>query len=179
MGGQDKGLVLWAQLPLVQHARKRLAPQVGAMLISANRHINEYAALTGDPVLEDRMPGYLGPLVGIHAGLSACEMEFLAVVPCDSPDFPLDLVARMAKTLSDHPQMVVTWAKTHSGEHPVFALTRRTLLPRLERALHAGQRRVRDFFLEAGGQPTLFELEAPFRNLNEMGAFPSSPDPTE
>lgn len=172
MGGQDKGLVLWEQLPLVLHARKRLAPQVNSVLISANRHLDEYAALTGDRVLTDVMPGYLGPLSGLHAGLSACTTTYLAVVPCDSPDFPLDLVARMAETLSNHPQIVITWVKTPSGDHPVFALARKTLLHRLEQALNKGQRRVRDFFQETGGEPTLFDQEAPFRNLNEMGSPP-------
>ena len=39
MGGADKGLQRLRGRPLVQHALQRLQPQVGALMISANRHL--------------------------------------------------------------------------------------------------------------------------------------------
>jgi molybdenum cofactor guanylyltransferase len=44
MGGVDKGLQLLHNQPLALHAAQRLAPQVGPLLISANRHHSHYAA---------------------------------------------------------------------------------------------------------------------------------------
>mgnify|MGYP000359275626 CR=1 FL=1 len=38
----------------------------------------------------------LGGIAGWLAGLEQCATRYLATVPCDTPDFPLDLVARLA-----------------------------------------------------------------------------------
>ncbi|HET9023288.1 MAG TPA: NTP transferase domain-containing protein, partial [Burkholderiaceae bacterium] len=45
MGGADKGWILHDGEPLVATVLRRLAPQVGAVLISANRNIDAYRAL--------------------------------------------------------------------------------------------------------------------------------------
>jgi len=44
MGGVDKGLQTLRGEPLARHALDRLAPQVGPLMISANRHLHAYAA---------------------------------------------------------------------------------------------------------------------------------------
>ena len=49
LGGVDKGLQAWHGLPLVDHALVRLAPQVGAVLISANRNAPAYASRAASP----------------------------------------------------------------------------------------------------------------------------------
>ena len=51
MGGADKGWVVHEGRPLIVSVVERLAPQVGALLISANRNIERYAAL--GTVVED------------------------------------------------------------------------------------------------------------------------------
>ena len=43
MGGRDKGLVQLRGEPLAGHAARRLAPQVGRLIISANRNADSYA----------------------------------------------------------------------------------------------------------------------------------------
>ncbi|MCV6797796.1 NTP transferase domain-containing protein, partial [Achromobacter ruhlandii] len=43
MRGSDKGLVLLRGEPLVAHVARRLAPQVGPLLLSANRNADSYA----------------------------------------------------------------------------------------------------------------------------------------
>ncbi|HTJ94962.1 MAG TPA: molybdenum cofactor guanylyltransferase [Pararobbsia sp.] len=53
MGGVDKGLELLQGRPLVEYAIERLRPQVGTLIISANRHIEAYARY-GFPVITDR-----------------------------------------------------------------------------------------------------------------------------
>ena len=45
MGGVDKGLQSFQGLPLALHALQRLAPQVGPLLINANRNAAAYAEL--------------------------------------------------------------------------------------------------------------------------------------
>src|SRR5581483_1360528 len=71
MGGADKGLVELHGRPLAAHALDRLRPQVDALLISANRNHDRYAAL-GAPVIADASSTFDGPLAGMLAALSRC-----------------------------------------------------------------------------------------------------------
>lgn len=100
MGGVDKGLQPFHGQALAQHAAQRLwsSQCVGALAISANRHLPTYAAF-GWPVLPDAVAGYQGPLAGFLAGWSHCRTPYLLTTPCDTPLFPHDLVQHMAATL--------------------------------------------------------------------------------
>ena len=98
LGGVDKGLQPWQGRPLVDHAIARLAPQVCTVMISANRNAADYAS-RGTRVLADAQGGFPGPLAGMLAGLRAASTPWLAVVPCDSPRLPSDLVERLAQGL--------------------------------------------------------------------------------
>ena len=94
MGGADKGLQELGGRPMAAHVLERLAPQVGAVLISANRNLERYAEL-GCPVLPDTLDGYAGPLAGLQAALAQATTPLLVTAPCDSPFLPADLVARL------------------------------------------------------------------------------------
>ena len=98
MGGVDKGLQIHRGRPLAAHALERLRPQVGRLMVNANRNLETYRAM-GVPVWPDEVPDYPGPLAGMLAGLAHCETALMATVPCDTPNFPLDLVARLASGL--------------------------------------------------------------------------------
>ena len=100
LGGVDKGLQLFAGQPLVQHALRRLAPQVGRVMISANRNLEAYRQM-GVPVWPDppELQGYQGPLAGVLAGLQACDTAYLVTIPCDCPRFPSDLVQRLSAAI--------------------------------------------------------------------------------
>ena len=87
-----------AAKPLAAHVLTRLAPQTGALLISANRHPEAYAALGapfGATVVADTLPGFPGPLAGLLAGLRAAGTAFVLSAPCDSPGLPADLATRL------------------------------------------------------------------------------------
>ena len=106
MGGVDKGLQPFQGRPLVWQALERLRPQVGPVMINANRHQAQYQAM-GVEVWPDAMADYPGPLAGMLAGLAHCQTPYLVSVPCDSPRFPMDLVAQMAQTLQAREAQVV------------------------------------------------------------------------
>lgn len=99
MGGRDKGLQPFQGEPLAAHVLRRLQPQVGRVLISANRHADAYAAL-GAPVIGDTLADFPGPLAGMLAGLQAIETDYLLTVPCDSPYLADDLAVRLADALA-------------------------------------------------------------------------------
>ena len=61
--GADKGLLPLSGRPLIAWVIDNLAPQVQSLVISANRHLDDYRQL-GHPVLPDRLPDMPGPLAG-------------------------------------------------------------------------------------------------------------------
>ncbi len=144
MGGVDKGLQTWRGMALATHALMRLAPQVGEVMINANRNLGAYESM-GVPVWPDTLPDYAGPLAGLLTGLERCETPYLVSVPCDSPLFPLDLVARLAAALEAQGAEIAMAATRENGAlqvQPVFCLMKAEVMESLVRFTHEGQRKI-------------------------------------
>lgn len=144
MGGVDKGLQIYRGTPLALHAMLRLAPQVGQVMINANRNLAAYESF-GAPVFTDATGDFAGPLAGFVAGLEQCQTPYLATVPCDSPLFPPDFVDRMAAALEGANAEIAVASAPEDGQmraQPVFCLMRSTLLESLVRFTHAGGRKI-------------------------------------
>lgn len=142
MGGVDKGLVELAGRPMVAHVLARLQPQVGRVLINANRNADVYAGF-GLPVLADRLGGFVGPLAGLDAALngSADAGEWVLTCPCDSPFLPLDLAARMLDAALAA-GVDVAMASALGQYEPVFLLANRRAGAALARYLADGGRKI-------------------------------------
>ena len=171
MGGVDKGLQPHLGVPLVQHALQRLAPQVGALLVNANRNLDAYAAF-GAPVVSDPLPDYPGPLAGLAAGLAHCTSEYLVSVPCDSPQFPPDLVQRLAEGMAGGEAEIAIASIVEDGApraQPVFCLLRTSLLPSLLDFLRSGQRKVDRWTATQRCVHVHFDDAAAFANVNTPG----------
>jgi molybdenum cofactor guanylyltransferase len=146
MGGQDKGLVPLAGRPMVAHVLERLRPQVDEVLISANRNRDRYAGF-GHRVVEDLVRGYPGPLAGMLSALHSTTQPWLAVVPCDSPLLPGDLVERLLRSaLRESAELAVA----HDGVRlqNLFALLHRSLLAPLRAYLEGGGRKVDTWYAQ-------------------------------
>ena len=94
MGGGDKCLLPLAGRPLLAHAIERMAPQVGALVLSANGDPARFGEF-GLPVVADTFPGFQGPLAGLLAGMRWAEARgatSVATAPADTPFFPRDHV---------------------------------------------------------------------------------------
>ena len=144
MGGVDKGLQNHQGVPLATHALMRLGPQVGEVMINANRNLGAYESM-GVPVWPDTLADYAGPLAGFLTGLEHCETPYLVTVPCDSPLFPLDLVARLAQALEASEADVAMAATLADGVmqvQPVFCLMKTGLIESLVRFTQSGQRKI-------------------------------------
>ena len=144
MGGVDKGLQSHQGMPLALHALLRLQPQVGTVLLNANRNLAAYESF-GVSVWPDPMGDFPGPLAGWLAGLEHCDTPYMLTVPCDSPQFPLDLAARLAQALVQADAEIAMAATLEDGRvqvQPVFCLLKSSLLESLVRYLSQGQRKI-------------------------------------
>lgn len=177
MGGADKGLVAFQGQRMIDHVLARLIPQVGQVLINANRNLASYQAL-GYPVLTDLNMDFDGPLAGMQVGLRHCTTPWLLTVPCDSPFLPDDLLLRLSAAVQapGHPLAI---ARSASGNHPVFSLLHRDLLPSLEAFLAMGQRKVSAW--QAAHQPVFVDFadDHAFTNINDGQPLASPPPLTE
>ncbi len=80
MGGADKGLQNFRGMPMAMYTLMRLGPQVGELMINANRNLAAYESF-GVPVWPDSLSDYAGPLAGFLTGLENCETEYMVTVP--------------------------------------------------------------------------------------------------
>jgi len=180
MGGIDKGLVTFEGETLAARAARQLAPQVGHLLISANRHREDYQRL--GPVIADEADDkhgeipFDGPLAGILSGMRAAKTPFLACVPCDCPFFPSDLIARLSVPFADSAcTLAIAYAPDSDDvktmrAHPVFALMRITLADSLAEQLAAGERRLQSWCSRHTAVAVLFADMHAFYNMNTLQA---------
>ena len=170
MGGVDKGLQPHLGVPLALHALGRLTPQVGKVMINANRNLASYESM-GVLVWPDEVPDYAGPLAGILAGLTHCETPYLVTVPCDTPNFPLDLVERLVQGLVEI-DGEMAMAFTREGgvprRQPVFSLMTISLRNSLAAFVGSGQGNVGFWASQQRCAQVVFEDGSAFFNANTL-----------
>jgi molybdenum cofactor guanylyltransferase len=168
MGGVDKGLQLHGGIPLAQHALLRLRPQVARVLINVNRNETAYEAF-GAPVWPDALPDQPGPLAGFLTGLAHCQTDYLVTVPCDTPHFPEDLVARLAQALTNN-EADIAMAATKCADgvqvQPVFCLMKVSLKDSLVHFTASGQRKIDKWTAMHRCVEVVFDDELAFFNAN-------------
>ena len=176
MGGADKGLLEIGGTTLLDHVLRRLAPQVGRIVINANGDPSRFAAW-GLEVVSDSLPDRPGPLAGVLAG---CEWAMdhapgathVATAAADTPFFPEDFVARLELALrgtNARIAIAATQADDAQQTHPVFGLWPIARAPQLRRALEIeGLRRILDWTDREGCATAVFDSASgnPFFNVN-------------
>jgi len=133
MGG-NKPLHPWRGTTLIEATIARLRPQADRLYINAGPPGLDgfgYPVIYDDPAFAG-----LGPLSGVHSALrlaSELGRDDVVTAPCDMPDLPLDMVARLEGADADI---------VHFGgerDYPLTARWRTLLLPSLEAALIAAR----------------------------------------
>lgn len=151
MQGRDKALQPLHGEPLLVHAIRRLQPQVDALWLNSNAPADSFASY-GLPVIPDHLPGFLGPLAGMHAGLLKFPRRYLVTVAVDLPFLPRDLVTRLRSGLE-----IKACAYVSNGEqHALALLWHPGMAARVEEYLQSGGRRLKEFLAEHG-QAVLFD----------------------
>lgn len=170
MGGADKGWVMRDGRPLIASVVERFAPQVGPLLISANRNVERYTAF--GTVIEDNAADangerFAGPLIGVLSGLRYARTDWVAIVPCDAPNLPGDLVQRLAGATLDT-SAIAACARVCSRLQPMFALVKTSTVDQLASAISTGQRAMHRWLESVNAVPVDFDDAQAFVNVNTM-----------
>jgi molybdenum cofactor guanylyltransferase len=149
MGGANKGLVKLANTPLIAFVIYKISRMADEVMISANRDIAEFEAF-GYPVLADQIrdannkqkgSDLIGPLAGLHAGLSAAKYDYVLCAPCDMPNLPNNVAQRLLTQLQLSKADIAV-VKTDGDVIPVLCLCRKSVLPSLTAYINQGGRKV-------------------------------------
>ena len=144
MQGQDKGLIMLGETPMIEIILDIFVPQVGKLIINANRNHEDYAKY-GYPVISDELSGYHGPLAGMASALNEITTTYMVTTPCDTPFIPTDLVERLANKLIDEDADICV-ADNGERTQPVFCIIKKQLLSSLKQFLDQGERKIDRWF---------------------------------
>lgn len=170
VGKQDKGLLPYRGIPLVEHALKQLQPHYSRILISANRNQQTYEQY-GYPVIADvdqqEELVFNGPLAGIYAAISQAKTSHVLVYACDLVNIPNDALERLEnhKGAAD-----IVVAKAADQAQYLLSIWRSSLEADLADALQKKQLAVYRFLQKHNAKYIEFD-QAQWKNLNDKGLF--------
>lgn len=181
MGGDDKGLVELAGKPMVHYALTAILPLVDRVVVNANRNQDSYERIAASAVsllhtkmpflstvevVEDKLPGHLGPLAGLSAAIEVLETDYILMCPCDSPFLQPDFVEALLRECVVQDADI---AVGHDGERlqPVFCVVNKRVKASLDDFLVSGQRKIdRWFDKQQVYQISACDFAASFVNIN-------------
>lgn len=140
MGGEDKGLIELAGIPMIQHVINRIKPQVTNIIINANRHQDKYQNF-GFPVISDNNNDFNGPLAGISQAMAYTKADYLISVACDCPMLPDNLVSKMLTAIEVHDADIAV-ASDGKYMQPVIMLLKPHLKSSIDAFLSRGDRKI-------------------------------------
>ncbi len=169
MGGGDKSLRVLDGATLIEHVVRRLAPQVDGIAIASNAPQSLHRRLATRVLADAPADAGLGPLAGLASALRSSRHTWIAMVPCDAPRLPLDLVPRLAVALQ-HGQLAAM-AETHDADgrtrlQAACALVHRDAAAHVAEALASGARALHRCLGELPHAVVHFDDAAAFVNVN-------------
>lgn len=151
-GAVDKGLLLLNGQPLVAHSQRMLAPRVGQLLISANRHPDQYGHYGTVCADEPELGAYQGPLAGLASCMSRLRLDWAYVTPVDLPLLSATVYERLWEAAQSsrftRPLYYVQAARTH----PLCMLIHRDVGQQVRQFVADGERRVMHFLQRVQAQ---------------------------
>jgi len=164
MGGVEKPLLALHDRPLVAHVLDRLVPQVGRVIVSANRELDAYRAL-GHPVVSDDVPG-LGPLGGLATVARHVTTPWLFCCPGDAPRLDTALVARLASATDE--ETAAVYPDDGTRRQYLFLLVRTSACRSLTAYLEGGARSVHGWLARNDAHAIeMHDLGPSFANVND------------
>jgi molybdopterin-guanine dinucleotide biosynthesis protein A len=132
--GRDKALIKLGGCPLIERVVSRAAGVFENVIVSGPERLE----IKGFSVVPDERRG-MGPIAGILAGLISAGTPWIMALPCDSPFIPEEFMRGMVSLINDHE---VVAPKSGGFYEPLHALYSRSLIPRFERNIKAGESKI-------------------------------------
>jgi len=167
MNGEDKGLILLNNKPMISYAANMVKARVGRLLISANRNIEQYQKY--GEVITDTLDDFQGPLAGILQAIQSADTDYLLIFPCDAPRLNETVVQRLLDTMNDN-TIDICVAGDGMKIHPTIALVKTKLEQDLVDFLASGERKL-GFWIEQNNF-----LKVDFSDCLEVFANLNSPE---
>lgn len=161
IGGEDKGLLIFRDRPMISWTVDQVRPLVNELVISCNRNQSGYATF-GVTTLSDGEDSFLGPLAGINAAMQALapRCSHLLVLPCDTPFIGAEVLKKLLLSAQQAPRSICFLV---SGEqaHFLHAVIPAEYADRLREDLNQGVRAVYRWYK----QFPILEVEADAASL--------------
>jgi molybdopterin-guanine dinucleotide biosynthesis protein A len=138
--GEEKGLALFNNKPLVSYAIDALQPICGKIYISANDQLESYAQL-GHDLIKDDIRG-IGPMGGIISCLKRSESRYNIILSCDTPFVRTELFADLLKEIDNH-QVAVP--EQDDFIEPLCAVYATNVIWEMEAFIEKGNYKLTDF----------------------------------
>ena len=139
MNGEDKGLILLKNKPLISYVVDVVVKKVASILVSANRNIDLYQEF--GKVITDELSDFQGPLAGISAAMDKSSTKYLLVLPCDGPFINSELIDRLVLEMERNNGKICV-ASDGDRMHPTFSLINTDLKNDLSKFLDDGNRKL-------------------------------------
>jgi molybdopterin-guanine dinucleotide biosynthesis protein A len=162
--GTPKCLIEINGVPIVSILASQ-ARQAGINDILVSGNATEILSKFGMQVIEDIHKG-CGPMAGIHSAFTTSGADEVFILACDAPGVTSAEISSILEAAEDEPGAEVVFASSPSGNHPLCALVRRSLLPAIELALDSGSYGVNRLFTGSKHIAVHFDDEKPFININ-------------
>lgn len=163
MHSQDKAWVEYKGKPLIEHVIDDIEPQVDQLIISYSRNEERFSALPFAS-RSDEKPFFSGPLSGVMSCVDLVTTDLVFVAPCDMPNLPADLVARLGQALNGNDLAVA-----HDGdrEQHLLFLAKTYTIDSIGFYFSSGQRSVAGWVASQKRSVVDFSAEAAcFLNIN-------------
>lgn len=172
MGADKAGLDIGGRT-LLEHVLVQIEPLFDEILVSISDGRPPGTAgrarrRTDIRLVVDDVPGQ-GPVGGILAGLKAARNDACLAVACDIPDIDLDLLRLLARTAC-WSEIAVPVGPAGLYE-PLFAVYRKSVIPRIEGLLASGERSLLPLFDRCRTAVVQFEDAGRIRNLNTRADY--------
>ncbi|PLT35926.1 molybdenum cofactor guanylyltransferase [Bacillus sp. V5-8f] len=137
--GTNKALLPMFEKTSIENISEELKKVARQVLIVTNSP-DQYEFL-GLPMVKDEYEG-MGPLGGLHAGLTASKTDTVFVSACDMPFIKAAVMEEMLSKLDDYDALV---PEIEGRLHPLFSIYRKACLPSLIDCLHARELKMTHF----------------------------------
>jgi len=165
MNHRDKAWVNHAGSPLIHHVIEQIRASVDDIVISRNRPHPGYDAL-GYTCVSDILEDFQGPLAGVLSCVPHIATDLALIVPCDTPNLPLELTERL---LAGKGSARVAVAAHDDKIEPLIFLAETAVLESIRDYLDSGRRSVMGWHeLHPFNEVSFGEGTACFENINRV-----------